>query len=76
MFELLFSHGNCFANILTKNGSAYILGDLCTNLSGPNSTIVSCIVSDIKIYNAKSSLERSENKNIFFYIAGVIVVDS
>jgi hypothetical protein len=36
-------------------------------ISGPNPTIKSYNASVIKIYNAKSGLERFENKNIFFY---------
>jgi hypothetical protein len=46
--------------------------------------IVSRYASAVKIYNAMSSLERFENKNIFYYIcenlayynAGVVVVNS
>jgi hypothetical protein len=44
---------------------------------GPNPTIVSYNASAVKVYNAKSSLVRFENKNIFFYLctlknAGVV----
>jgi hypothetical protein len=38
-----------------------------TQIKQPNFTIMSYNASAVKIYNAKSSLVRLENKDIFFY---------
>jgi hypothetical protein len=41
-------------------------------MPGANPTSVSYNASDVKIYNATSSLQRIKNKNIFFYFVKML----
>jgi hypothetical protein len=73
---------------MTKCGKGFILSlRFVTKASGANPSTVSYNASVVKIYIAKGSLMRFENKNIFFYVptlknaqayynAGVVAVNS